>query len=261
MQVSRVVLTLILMPTAMGCAIHNPEWKSWRDGLTPVQRALVDDHREKVEAKAYHYPRAWKAYWDGLSTPGQRFLESKETQSKMTVNRFLYEPKKVKEWSSRTFDKLNVSIISDSGVDDPGEIDLFKESKLALSLDLVGLAYVPEFLNFTEGDVGHRTRMEWRNACWYRSMIPRAIGATVNLGGSRTNAGDKDVAFALVSGGVFVEWFDFLSIEGGYVWGYSPDGSLNSTQRDDGAYYYGLSFNVGRFWDLVKASGEYITSE
>ena len=145
-------------------------------------------------------------------------------------------PQCVKTWRSHAFDEIKVSRVLDTGEDSPGEIDLFEDNELAGGLTLVGVDYVPKFFNWAFSPE------EVENKKWW---VPRAVGLNVSLGVGTTVAGtDNEVVVGLGSIGIFVELFDFVGIEYGVMYAISPNKELDSTQRDDTAFYYGLRFNL-----------------
>jgi hypothetical protein len=136
--------------------------------------------------------------------------------------------------------------VEDLGTDDIGEIDLYKDNKISGDLSFLGLDYVPDcnVFNWTKGKKDPQ-------------IFLRGWGFHFDASIGTTLAGDEKVAVFSISPGIFLEITDFLALELGYVYGVSPDGRLDSTQRDDSALYYGVRLDWKRavkFWDaLVKS--------
>jgi len=250
-------LALTTMVTVCSCAISNPDWRRLSEESQRELRTLL-----KNESTTLYYTdeiRSTLDRMDKVMLADDEDVSEKEwvlNKNLLKEPEYLYRPGKVKRTKERSFSDLTFSIITDRGVDDPGEIDLFEDGELAVSIDFIGGDYVPDILNFVRTDED----VEWRSKRWYRQLIPRAIGFTANLGGGTTNAGTNSSAyFALLSGGVYLQWLDFLGIEAGYLFGISPEEGLNSSQRDDSALYYGIRVDVDRFQEWAKALWEVMT--
>jgi hypothetical protein len=115
----------------------------------------------------------------------------------------------------------------DTGVDDAGEVDIFKDGKLAVTVQLAGL------------DLGMRVR---NNAL--RFGFNGGVGvtsATVAADGAR----EARTGGALVySGAFFLQFRDLMRFEAGAVQGRSGVEGLTRSQQTDGGRYFGISLNT-----------------
>lgn len=224
------------------CAVPNPAWDGLRDESRAALRRLARNRTESLY-DAGRVRRELNALVpeDRAAILHRNLLEKDE---------FLYAPGVVETTRANAFSSLRFSWIVDTGTTDPGEIDLFEDGKPAVSIDLYGVDLVPCWFNFVRTE----EELRWRHEHWYRHLIPRAVGLNVGIGGGTTQAGnDEQVLFGLFSAGLFVEWLDFLGFEAGHLFGLSPDGDLNATQRDDSAWYYGIRLDVARFQSWGRA--------
>lgn len=233
-------LGLVLLLGA--CAIRDPRW----DGLDPKAReALRTIRKEKPHV---YDPEAFRRLWLALSEEDRAHIRREDL---VGTDGYLYRPSKVERSRGRPFDDLKLAWIVDTGTNDPGEIDLYADDEVSVSLGFYGVDYVPRFLNFVPDEAA----LEWREQHWTRTFLPRAIGFNAGVGGGTTSAGTGDqVLFAVVNLGLFVEWFDFLGLEVGTLFGISPDSALDSTQNDDSAYYYGVRLDTGRLGAWTRAT-------
>lgn len=118
----------------------------------------------------------------------------------------------------------SVRTFFDTGTDDPGEIDLYKNGTLGLSLNFISLDYMWGFKKAN-------------------------IGPTFSLGlASASGEGtDESVVFfwgaglrTTLKGSTNIP----VNFEIGYMQGISADEKLNSTQRDDGAIYVSIDIPI-----------------
>jgi hypothetical protein len=126
----------------------------------------------------------------------------------------------------------------DSGEDDPGEIDLFHDGKLAISVQLAGV------------DLGYRIQA---NAVRFgfnggtgisTATISEHCRARDAEGTCTDNVAATTGAVLVLNGGVFVQFRDLMRFEVGRIKGISGVETATGSQRTDGGRYFGVSFNT-----------------
>jgi hypothetical protein len=196
-----------------------------------------------------------------------------------------YTPDPVETLRSTSFKKLTIAKVWDTGTDDPGEIDLYEDDEIAGDLSFVGgdLVLWNNSAETRESkDLRERAKEEQKKLIdnWKaggtppysvkvpdpevearRWFTPTALGLTANVGVGTTVAGsEQSVVTAALTLGAFVEW-DFIGFEGGFAHAQSPDSSLDDTERDDSAWYFGLRINIDNAKDFFSALFGHWTDE
>jgi hypothetical protein len=123
--------------------------------------------------------------------------------------------------------KPGTRIYFDDGTDDPGEIDLFKDGRLGINLDVLTISLDLQWKALTVGFFGS--------------------------GGISSANSDSasDPVVAIIAGGIVITPRGSpFRLEAGYMQGFSADERLNGSQRDDGALFFGVSFDIEH--DLFK---------
>jgi hypothetical protein len=111
-------------------------------------------------------------------------------------------------------------IYFDTGDDDPGELDLFEDGEFGINLDLATL-----YLDY-----------RWKGV----TFGPYVSGGISSV----SDEASSDAVVLIWSAGIALTFRELpFAIEAGYMQGISAGESLDSTTRDDGAIYIGLSFN------------------
>lgn len=128
----------------------------------------------------------------------------------------------------------------DTGDDDVGEVDLYVNGKLAISVQLAGLDLAVRLRNSAvrlgiNGGTGISTATigEYCRTALVSGECP--TGETVK---SETGA------VLILNAGVFVQFRDLMRFEYGAIKGYSGIETASGSQRKDSARYFGISFNT-----------------
>lgn len=235
------------------CVVRNPDWVALTSRLGADRIAVVRKHQAEVADQRYQHPEAWRSYWDGLSDAEREFLHRPMTQKLLRTEEFLYRPTPFKSLRSHAIDSLTLFRAFPKGDTRAGEIEPFDGDEWNVSLDVLGLDWM--FWDMVRDGVGQHRRDEV--VLW--NLVPRAVGVALSGGISSVPAGEKNVPLAIASAGLVVD-YDLFALEGGHVWGYSWDSSLNSSQNDQDAWYFGVRFDavqVSRFGKALAESAGY----
>lgn len=127
----------------------------------------------------------------------------------------------------RSLDNLGVTSFIDWGADKQGEIDIFNDGEVSISVSLVSVDVVPDALN-------------WNHRHWLSG-----IGATGSLGfGAGAIDSGRTVPIYALSVGPFVEVFSFLTVEAGGTYSVTTASGLNWDTRDDSGFFAGARLQL-----------------
>jgi hypothetical protein len=116
--------------------------------------------------------------------------------------------------------KPGTRVFFDIGKDDEGEIDLFQDGKLGLTLEMLSLAF---------------------NYHWEQIRVGPFVSAGIS---SANNQQGGDAVVFMWSAGLAVEHTEIpVALEVGVMQGISADETKDSKTRDDTAVFMGLNFN------------------
>ncbi|MBP8272919.1 MAG: carboxypeptidase regulatory-like domain-containing protein [Acidobacteria bacterium] len=135
-------------------------------------------------------------------------------------------------------------IFYDVGGDDPGEIDLYKDGKASISLQLAGVDLVLHRSRATGARVGFNTGMALVGSS--QTVTP------VSTNGATSSTDSTDYGSVFVwSASAFLDIAKVVRVEFGHAMGISAKEGLTRGQSNDSAWFIGLSVKSS-LGDLVK---------
>lgn len=133
-------------------------------------------------------------------------------------------------------------IFFDTGSDDDGEVDIFKDGSLTASISLVELYWPYSHIAADELDAD-KTGWNWR--------LGPTLGMGITGAADDSDDGSEEASGApvvLFTAGALLEFpivegsRSIVGLEGGYAKGFSADEGLDD--NDDGAWYVGLTIDI-----------------